>query len=78
VQSGKYLEELIKHWNTVCEQTLAIEKAIANADEAECHLIRPGAAASLMEKVAQLKHLQLPPQDIYPEVADFYHQHPVL
>jgi hypothetical protein len=78
VQSGKYLEELIKHWNTVCEQTLAVEKAIANAEEAECHLTCPGAAASLKDKVVQLKQLDLSLQDIYLKVADYYHQHPVL
>jgi hypothetical protein len=72
------LEELIKHWKTVHEQTLAVEKAIADTEEAECHLTHPGAAASQKDKVAQLKQLDLSPQDIYLEVADYYHQHPVV
>jgi hypothetical protein len=78
MQSGKYLEELIKHWKTVHEQTLAIKKAIASAEEAECHLINPGAAASLKDQVAQLKQLNLSPQDIYLKVYDVHDLVPCL
>ncbi len=72
------LEELIKHWMIVHDQTGAINKAIADAEAAGCHLIHPGAAESLKDQVAHLKQLNLSAEDICLEVADSYHKHPAL
>ena len=72
------MEELIKNWKTVRQQMQIIDMAIAEAEEAECHLTRPGAPQALKVQVAQLKYLNDSVQDIYLKVADYYHQHPAL
>ncbi len=75
--TGKFLEDLIKHWVLLQAQTSTINWAIKEAEEAGCHLLQPCEIRDVHKKVNTLS-IKCNADELYHMVANFYHKHPTL